>query len=81
MNANNVKGIIELGSKNLKCIIFDSNNDSDDGKILSASIVKSAGIFNGSVVNPAKASQAIRACIASAEKKSNTSLKKISVIF
>jgi len=81
MDANNVKGIIELGNVNFKCIIFDPSSDSNDGKILGASMVKSAGIFNGSVVNPAKASQAIRGCIALVEKKSNILLKKISVIF
>ena len=80
MNIDNAKGIIELGNIYFKCIIFDPSNDNNE-KVLSASMVKSAGIFNGSVINPVKASQAIRACIALVEKKSNITLKKISVIF
>ena len=80
MNIDNAKGIIELGNIYFKCIIFDLSNDNNE-KVLSASMVKSAGIFNGSVINPVKASQAIRACIALVEKKSNITLKKISVIF
>ena len=80
MDTSYAKGIIELGNMYLKCIIFDPNSD-NNGKILSASMVKSAGISNGSVINPAKASHAIRACIALVEKKSNITLKKISVVF
>ena len=57
MNIDNAKGIIELGNIYFKCIIFDPSNDNNE-KVLSASMVKSAGIFNGSVLNPVKAPQA-----------------------
>ena len=81
MDSENIKGIIELGNIYFKCIIFDSTSSNNSEKILSASMVKSAGISNGSVINPIKASEAIRSCIALVEKKSNINLKKISVIF
>jgi cell division protein FtsA len=81
MDTNSVKGIIELGNVYFKCIIFESNNNNKEGKILSASMVKSAGIVNSSITNPTKASNAIRSCIGLVEKKSNITLKKISVIF
>ena len=81
MDTSNVKGIIELGNIYFKCIIFESSNNNKEGKILSASMVKSSGISNSSIINPAKASKAIRSCIGLVEKKSNITLKKISVIF
>ena len=73
-------GIIELGNINIKCLIFKikENNDSE---ILSTSTKSSDGIHNGIVINLTKASNAIRSCISSAEKKAKVSLKKINVVF
>ena len=73
-------GIIELGDVNIKCIIFKIN-DNNNAEILSTSITDSEGIHNDIVVNLKKASNAIRSCISSAEKKAKISLKKINVIF
>jgi len=73
------KGIIELGNINIKCLIFKIKND-NSSEILSTSIVASKGIFNGTVTNIAKASDAIRSCISTAEKKIGISLKKINVV-
>ena len=80
MISNNPKGIIELGNVNIKCIIFNIN-DNNTSEILSTSITKSEGIHNGVIVNVAKASNAIRACISTAEKIPKVSLKKINVVF
>ncbi len=79
MNLETPRGIIELGSINIKCIIFkiSENNVSE---ILSTSIVPSSGIHNGMVVNLSKASNAFRSCISLAEKKAKIVLKKINVI-
>ena len=79
MRSNDPYGIIELGNISLKCIIFtvDENNNS---KILSTSISKSEGIYNGTIVNLTKASSSIRSCISAAEKEAKVSLKKISIV-
>ena len=79
MRPNDPNGIIELGNITLKCIIFtvDENNNS---KILSTSISKSEGIYNGTIANLAKASNSIRSCISTAEKEARISLKKISIV-
>ena len=79
MNSNEPVGIIELGNKNLKCLIFKINNN-NDSEILSTSITKSLGIHNDIVVNLKKASNAVRLCISEAEKKAKVSLKKINVV-
>ena len=80
MSPDNFKGIIELGNLYFKCIIFECKNDNSTN-ILSSSIVKSEGVLNGIVVNPAKASECVRSCIGPAEEEANVTLKKISVIF
>tara|TARA_B100000427_G_C15140541_1_gene434215 strand:- start:46 stop:255 length:210 start_codon:yes stop_codon:yes gene_type:complete len=69
MSNENSKGVIELGSVSIKCVIFQINSDNTSA-ILSASTTNSDGIHNGVIVSPAKASNAIRLCIAEAEKKS-----------
>ena len=79
MSKENSKGVIELGSVSIKCVIFQINSDNTSA-ILSASITNSDGIHNGVIVSPAKASNAIRLCIAEAEKKANVQLKKINVV-
>ena len=79
MNLETPRGIIELGSINIKCIIFKIN-ENNISEILSTSIVPSSGIHNGMVVNLSKASNAFRSCISIAEKKAKIILKKINVI-
>ena len=78
MISNDPGGIIELGNINIKCLIFQITNDTP--KILSTSVVQSEGIHNGVVVNAMKASDVIRLCISTAEKRAKVSLKKISVV-
>ena len=78
MDADDPIGIIELGNINLKCIIYKINNSKTE--ILSTSITPSDGFHNDLVVNLSKATDAIRACISSAEKKAKIPLKKINVI-
>ena len=78
MTPENLKAVIELGNVNIKCIIFNTNNNIPE--ILSTSITNSEGIHNGAVVNPSKASNSIRLCVGEAEKKANVSLKKINVV-
>lgn len=79
MNTEEPIGIIELGSPNLKCIIFKINND-NDSEILSTTVTSSEGIYNDVVKNLKKASDSIRLSISTAEKKAKVSLKKINVI-
>tara|TARA_B100000029_G_scaffold105225_1_gene95867 strand:+ start:1414 stop:2643 length:1230 start_codon:yes stop_codon:yes gene_type:complete len=79
MSNENSKGVIELGSVSIKCVIFQINSDNTSA-ILSASTTNSDGIHNGTIVSPVKASHAIRLCIAEAEKKANVQLKKINVV-
>ena len=79
MNSGDPIGIIELGNLNTKCLIFKINNN--NAEILSTSITPSEGIHNDLVVNLSKASNTIRSCIGSAEKKAKISLKKINVVF
>ena len=67
MNPKNLINVIELGAVNIKCIIFQKDNN--DLEILSSSTVESQGLHNGAVVNLVKASSAIRTCISEAEKK------------
>ena len=78
MSSENSIGIIELGNINIKCLIFNINNNVSE--ILSTSITPSEGIHNGTIVNLSKASIAIRSCISTAEKKGNVLLKKINVV-
>jgi len=79
MNPEDPIGIIELGNTSLKCLIFKINSD-NTFEILSTSKHSSQGIHNGVIVNSEKASETIRSCITSAEKKANIFLKKINVI-
>ena len=79
MIPENPKGVIELGNINIRCLIFQINNNTSE--ILSNSITQSQGIHNGVIVNLKKASDAIRKCIGDAEKKAKISLKKINVVF
>ncbi len=80
MNSEYPIGIIELGNINIKCLIFKvkSNNDTE---ILSTFITPSEGIHNDIVMNLSRASNAIRTCISTAEKKAKILLKKINVVF
>jgi len=80
MNSENPIGIIELGNVNIKCLIFNIK-DNNDSEILSTSITSSDGFHNGTVVNLAKATKAIRFCIGAAEKHAKVLLKKINVVF
>ena len=75
MNPDDPLGIIELGNKNLTCLIFKIN-DNNESEIISTSVTPSEGIYNDVIVNLNKASNAIRLCISSAEKKIKVSLKK-----
>ena len=79
MNPDDPIGIIELGDKSLKCLIFKikSNNEIE---ILSTSTTLSKGIHNDVIINLEKSSNAVRGCISEAEKKAKISLKKINVI-
>tara|TARA_B100000029_G_scaffold238482_1_gene235616 strand:- start:50 stop:1267 length:1218 start_codon:yes stop_codon:yes gene_type:complete len=79
MTNENINGVIELGNENLKCLIFQINNDTSE--IISKSVIKSEGIYNGVIVNLSKATSSIRSCINDAEKKAKISLKKINVVF
>ena len=79
MDYNSTKGIIELGSLNIKCLIVKINSDNTT-KILSTSIAKSEGIHNGTIVNLMKAASVIRTAISTAEKIADVSLKRINVI-
>ncbi len=79
MNSEDPIGIIALGNINIKCLIFKIKNN-NDSEILSTSVASSEGMHNGIVVNLSKASNAIRSCISTAEKKAKISLKKINVV-
>ena len=79
MSSGEPRGIIELGNINIKCLIFRINN-SDTSEILSTAVTPSEGIHNGVVVNLTNASQVIRTCISTSEKKAKVSLKKINVV-
>ena len=79
MSDNNYLGIIELGSINIKCVIFTIENSNT--KILSCSKFPSDGINNGRIMNFKKASDSIRSCISLAEKEAKILLKKINVVF
>ena len=72
-------GIIELGSINIKCLIFKINDD-NTSEILSTSIIESNGIHNGVIINLDKAIKSIRKSVSAAEKDSKILLKKINVI-
>ena len=80
MSPEDAKGIIELGNKNIKCLIF-SINQNNDSEIISTAVAPSEGIRNDVVENLSKASNAIRTCISNAEKKAKISLKRINVVF
>tara|TARA_Y100000590_G_scaffold307133_1_gene346695 strand:+ start:5074 stop:6291 length:1218 start_codon:yes stop_codon:yes gene_type:complete len=79
MTSENLNGVIELGNKNLKCLIFQTNDNNTE--IISQSVIRSEGIHNGVIVNLLKATSSIRSCINAAEKKAKVSLKKINVVF
>tara|TARA_B110000438_G_scaffold297537_1_gene344075 strand:- start:143 stop:1369 length:1227 start_codon:yes stop_codon:yes gene_type:complete len=79
MTDENLQAIIELGSLNLKCVIFRINNENIP-EIVSANTSRSKGIHNSTIINLSEASNAIRACVGEAEKKTNISLKKINVV-
>ena len=55
MNSEDSIGIIELGNKSLKCLIFKINND-NNSEILSVTTTATDGIYNDVVVNLKKAS-------------------------
>ena len=79
MSSEDTKGIIVLDDKKVKCLIFKASLDGTT-QILSTAITPSEGIHKGRLVNLRKATETIRYCISLAEKKSNTSLKKINVV-
>jgi len=79
MSSDDPRGIIELGNINIKCLIFRINNG-DTSEILSTAVTRSEGIHNGVIVNLTNASQVIRSCISTSEKKAKVSLKKINVV-
>ena len=79
MSSGDPRGIIELGNVNIKCVIFRINNG-DTSEILSTAVTRSEGIHNGVIINLTDASQVIRSCISTSEKKAKVSLKKINVI-
>jgi len=79
MGSDDPRGIIELGNINIKCLIFRINNG-DTSEILSTAVTRSEGIHNGVIVNLTNASQVIRSCISTSEKKAKVSLKKINVV-
>ena len=79
MNYDQPQGIIEFNNLELKCLIFQVNNN-NSLEILSTSTGPSDGIHNDIIVNLTKASNAIRSCLSAAEKKAKVSLKKISVV-
>ena len=74
MNSEDPIGIIELGNKSLKCLIFKINNN-NNSEILSATTTPSDGIYNDVVINLKKASDSIRLAISTGEKKAKVSLK------
>ena len=71
MSSDDPRSIIELGNINIKCLIFKINSD-DTPEILSTAITRSEGIHNGVIVNLTNASQVIRSCISTSEKKSKS---------
>ena len=79
MSSDIPRGIIELGNINIKCLIFRINND-NTSEILSTYTIKSEGIHNGVIINSKKASDVIRSCISTAEKKAKVLIKKIIVV-
>ena len=79
MSSDDPRGIIELGNINIKCLIFRINDD-NTSEILSTSIIQSEGIHNGVIVNLSKASNTIRSCISTAEKKAKILIKKVNVV-
>ena len=76
MTDGDLIGIIELGDVKIKCIIAKVNNE-NFSEILSTSSIESQGIHNGTVVNIAKASDAVRLCISEAEKRQMLQLKRL----
>ena len=79
MDSKSLIGIIDISSENIKCVIFENNNESSR-EVISSSFIKSQGINNCKIVNPSKASKAIRQCVTEAEKKGKVSLNKINVV-
>tara|TARA_Y100000590_G_scaffold57332_1_gene60254 strand:- start:7657 stop:8892 length:1236 start_codon:yes stop_codon:yes gene_type:complete len=79
MDTDSTKGIIELGTLFIKCLIVKINSDSTV-KVLSTSTTKSEGIHNGTIINLKNATNAIRTAISNAENKTDISLKKINVV-
>ena len=80
MNPKDPMGIIHLGNENLRCTIFKTNSEKNL-EILGTSLTSSEGFYNDAVINISKATNAIRFCIGSAEKKAKVSLKKINIVF
>ena len=79
MDSKSLIGIIDISSENIKCVIFESNNEGSR-EVVSSSLIKSQGINNCKIINPSKASKAIRQCVTEAEKKGKVSLNKINVV-
>ena len=66
MSPDDPLGIIELGNKNLTCLIFKIK-DNNEWEIISTWVTPSEGIYNDVIVNLNKASNSIRLCISSDE--------------
>ena len=79
MDSKDIIGVIELGNINIKCVIFQLENNNLE--ILASSTTSSEGIQNDTIINLKKSSDIIRSCISEAEKNAKVSLKKISIIF
>ena len=79
MIKNEIIGVLELGSLNLKCLIVQID-ELGKIKVLGKSINSSSGIYGGIITNISEASNSIRECIGNAEKLAGISLKKINVI-
>ena len=69
MNSEDPIGIVEIGDKNIKSLIFKIKNNNVE--ILSTSADPSEGIRNDVIINLSKASKAIRTSISNAESEKN----------
>ena len=78
MNEENLIGILELSTQEIKCVI--AKLESNDYTILGFSSKPSQGFHSGVIVNLSEATKTVRSCISEAEKNSKIFLKKIFVI-
>ena len=76
MNEENVIGVLELGTQEIKCVITELK--SNDYTILGFASKPSQGFHSGVIVNLSEATKTVRSCISEAEKNSKIFLKKFS---